>query len=337
MVKTKLSFLTILGTALVFVLIVGTSAWTVFAFSKDGKEMTAQNMEIRRYLGLDQNEYKEFTGKGVTVAILDSGIEFHNDIPRDKVVLFKDFVKGQEAPYDDYGHGTFIAGIIGANGKLKGLAENSKLVVAKVLDENGKTDAKTLQKGIEWIIDNKEKQNIRVVNISIGMDSSYFNLNVDEDPIYKDLKILRDMGTVIICSAGNDGPKENTILYPALSQDVITVGSVNAQRTMEHEDDTISVTSSRGSSDLQPNKPDLVAMGVDVTSLDFRKRDGLTTDSGSSYSAAIVSGVAAVLIEKYPENSASSVEMIIRNSVTTVHSAESPSQGHGEIYFADRR
>ena len=109
----------------------------------------------------------------VTIAFLDTGVSLHPDL-LDRIVYFKDFVNGRTVCYDDAGHGTHVCGIAAGSGllsggKYRGVAPESKIVMVKVLDENGDGSADIMMQGLAWIVENREKLQIRIVNISIGL------------------------------------------------------------------------------------------------------------------------------------------------------------------------
>lgn len=290
--------------------------------------VNSQDLSIKRYLGLNKSNYNKFTGKNVCVAIIDSGISFHKDLVSNRVIAFKDFVGNKETPYDDFGHGTFVAGLIGANGKLRGISPNVNFVIVKALDNKGNASRETLNSAIEWIINNKEKYDIKIVNISEGVSPI---LPYNEDPICIQIAKLKKKGVIIVCSAGNEGPRENTIVSPGISPDVITVGSINNKNTYTVSDDTVAKFSSRGNYNSGVEKPNFVTMGVDLMSLDYKRNSGYTIMSGTSFSTAIVSGVAAILIEKYSTKPISFVENMIKKSTYSLDNIDYNSQGRGEL------
>ncbi|MCS7464177.1 S8 family serine peptidase [Paenibacillus doosanensis] len=297
----------------------------------DKLHVTAQGLDIKKYLGLYDMEYRNLSGNGVTIAIIDSGVQQHNDLSGSRIIKFVDFVNKKIESYDDNGHGTFIAGIIGANGKLVGIAPNSKFVVLKALDREGKTTYERLEESLEWIINNQIKYGIKIVNLSLGIDNFHPNNN---DSLYKLFYKMKQMGVLVICSAGNSGPEKNTIVYPAESSDVITVGSVNNKMTYDYEDDTIMYTSSRGDSSGARSylcKPDIVTFGADIFSLSYKDKGSYETLSGTSFSTAIVSGLSAVLMEKYPDMNNLFIENLLRSSTIPLKSQNCFEQGRGSI------
>ena len=159
-----------------------------------------------------------FTGAGVGVAVIDSGISTcHDDLTNrtsqlypygdQRVSAFVDFVNGQTAPYDDDGHGTHVAGIIAgngydSNGLKSGSAPDASLVVLKVLDANGQGTISNIIAALDWVLANHTQYNIRVVNLSVGagITESYWT-----DPLTLAAKRVVDAGVVVVAAAGNAG------------------------------------------------------------------------------------------------------------------------------------
>ena len=119
---------------------------------------------------------EDFTGKaggeGITIAVLDTGISTHPDFGG-RILAFRDFVNDMPYVYDDSGHGTHVCGIAAGNGLLsrgryRGVAPGASLVVGKVLNEQGDGSVDAMLKGLSWILENKDRWKIRIVNISVG-------------------------------------------------------------------------------------------------------------------------------------------------------------------------
>lgn len=210
------------------------------------------------------------TGKNVSIAILDTGVSPHPDI-KDKIVAFKDFVNSREEPYDDNGHGTHVAGDAAgtgaaSDGKYKGTAPDANIVGVKILNSEGGTKVSDVVKGIDWVIENREKYNIRIINMSIGVPSSGYQF----DLVDKAVERANKAGIVVVAAAGNEGPNMGTIgSAPGNSPLAITVGAIDDNNTVEKEDDTIARFSSRGPTLDGLIKPDIVAPGVDIISLNI--------------------------------------------------------------------
>ena len=112
------------------------------------------------------------TGRGIGVAVLDTGIYLHEDFEH-RVAAFTDMVHRRREPYDDNGHGTHISGIIGgsgnsSDGRYQGVAPECHIIMVKVLDQKGNGYASDVLAGIKWIRENRERLGIRIVNISVG-------------------------------------------------------------------------------------------------------------------------------------------------------------------------
>ncbi len=210
---------------------------------------------------------QQFTGRGVGIAVIDTGIYPHPDfnMPHSRVVAFQDFVNGSTLPYDDNGHGTHTAGDAAGNGFMsggiyRGPAPEANLVGVKVLDKNGNGTTSNILKGINWAVENKDQYNIRVINLSLGSSQRWAHRK--QDPIQQAVEKAVDAGIVVVVAAGNEGPYPGTISAPGDNPRVITVGAVDDRNTPDPRDDRIPAFSSRGKSDSM--KPDLVAPGEGI-------------------------------------------------------------------------
>lgn len=273
-----------------------------------------------------------YTGKGVTTAIVDTGVSPHYDLtnPTNRIVGFKDFVNNRTEPYDDNGHGTHVAGIIASNGysskgKYKGIAPESNILAVKVLDEKGSGSTSDIISAIQWIIDSKEKYNIKVLNLSFGTPASY---RESKDPLVKAANAAIRNGLTVVTAVGNNGPSKKTILSPAISRYVISVGAVDDNKTPEIFDDFIAPFSSRGPTNDGVRKPDLAAPGVDIMSLSNKSPSGYFSLSGTSMSAPIISGAAALLHSKNRNYSHFDIKKILTRSCSKIN-ASSYDQGAG--------
>jgi serine protease AprX len=226
----------------------------------------------------------KLTGNGVGVAVIDSGIDTSPDLsvlgllPR--IVYTQDFTGGKGT--DQYGHGTHVAGIIGANGidsncfsctrSFVGIAPNASLINLRVLDSNGQGSDSSVIQAIERAIALKKTYNIRVINLSLGRPiyESYA-----QDPLCQAVEAAWKAGIVVVAAAGNDGRDNSvgtngygTIESPGNDPYVITVGAMKAMSTYSRTDDLVASYSSKGPSALDHVvKPDIVAPGNHVVSL----------------------------------------------------------------------
>ena len=185
------------------------------------------------------------TGAGVTVAIIDSGVATQTDLPDSRIVGWKDFVKGKKKPYDDAGHGTFVAGLIAGDGsaslpledggiatmQYRGVAPGADIVAIKVLDEFGQGRASTVIAAIAWAIAHKDDYDIRVLNVSVGGDPVG---PVSVDPVAQAVEAAWRHGIVVVCAAGNEGEFGlGGVLSPGNDPYVITVGADDTRQTAE--------------------------------------------------------------------------------------------------------
>lgn len=207
----------------------------------------------------------QYTGKGVNIAFLDTGVYPHPDFtrPNDRIVAFVDFVNGRSVPYDDNGHGTHVAGDAAGNGAMsdgifRGPAPDAGIIGVKVLNNKGGGRTSDILKGIDWVIENRERYNIRVMNMSLGNRAS---ADPESDPIFQAVDRAIEAGIVVVAAAGNEGPDPHTINTPGDNPNVITVGAYDDYNTPDPTDDRIPDFSSRGPSYGNVSKPDLVAPG----------------------------------------------------------------------------
>lgn len=286
---------------------------------------------------------KGFEGEGVTIAIIDTGVSPHYDLikPKNRIVGFKDLINYRDAPYDDNGHGTHIAGIIGGNGyssrgRYVGVAPKSSILAVKALDKNGGGSTSKVIEAISYIIETKDKYNIKIINLSIGTPA---NSTCESDPLCKAVTKAVEAGITVVVAAGNSGPSRGSILSPGTNKNVITVGAVDDKRTVDPSDDTIAHFSSRGPTLDGIQKPDLVAPGVSISSLSNTKLDSYVPLSGTSMATPLVSGTVALLFNKYGNLNPREVKSMLVDSCTDLMDSEDD-QGAGmlnlKMLFSDR-
>lgn len=248
-----------------------------------------------------------YTGSGVRVAVLDTGIANHPDLTG-SLITFRDFVNGYNSPYDDSGHGTHVCGIIGGNGQLShglysGIAPQVRFVVGKILDENGDGSMEDMIRGIEWILEIQRRYGIRILNVSVGIG------NVRDKSLENRLNRLLseawDNGIIVVCAAGNNGPQSGSISSIGMNHKLITVGCHDGKMCSGRK--CCSYYSGRGQIYSPVRKPDIVAPGTDIISCNaFYRRNGsrildaYVRKSGTSMSTPMVSGAAALFLEKCP-------------------------------------
>ena len=244
--------------------------------------------------GYDTARKIPYTGKGIGVAILDTGACLHLDFGN-RILAFRDYVRGQTMPYDDNGHGTHVAGIIGGNGRASrgkycGIAPGCGLIPIKVLDEKGNGKKESVIHAMDWIEKNRQKYNIRIVNISVGSTTQGENQDLIEA-----VEHIWDIGLVVVAAAGNLGPRRGSITAPGCSRKVITVGA--SDMVMENQG-----ISGRGPTQECVSKPDVVAPGNAIISCAYKAGvSSYAVKSGTSMSTPVVAGGIALLLEKEPQ------------------------------------
>jgi serine protease AprX len=262
--------------------------------------------------------WRDATGHGVTVVLMDTGIAEHPDLAG-SVLARLDFVNDGATQLDPSGHGTFMAGLIAAHGhNFKGVAPDAKLISLRVLDQDGVGTMHGVLAAFDWLLHNRASNNIKVLNLSFGAPqrSSYHRellAGVVESAWFA--------GVTVVAAAGNDGPAPGTVAMPGADPFVITVGSFADQGTNAKNDDRESLFSSRGPTRDGFAKPDVLAPGEHVVSLRIpgaaldlevaaygRVRD-IVGDlregpyarlTGTSASTAMAAGAAALVIEEHP-------------------------------------
>ena len=293
-----------------------------------GQKVAAQINKAK--LDVNAGHIDEATGKGITIAILDTGISPIPDFtkPENRIKAFKDFVADMEEPYDDNGHGTHVSGIAAGNGyqsggKYSGLAPECDIVAVKILNEEGKGSTGNVLAGMQWVADNKERYGIRIANLSIGTEDIG-----SKDPLVRVAEAAWDMGIVMVIAAGNNGPEFGTVTSPGISRKVITVGASDDEHPAQIQGDTLENFSGRGPTSECIIKPDIIAPGSEIISTRAltltdeaaEKRglkivdDSYIKMSGTSMAAPIVSGAVALLLQKHPELKPDEVKQRLKHS-----------------------
>ena len=231
---------------------------------------------IEQTVGSDQvtgSGNNKVSGAGIGIAILDTGIAQTNDF-ENRIVANVDFTG--EGTYDLNGHGTHVSGIAAGNGSYRGtsyagIAPGANLISVKVLGADGTGDASTIIQGIEWTIRNRNKYNIRVINLSLGMPVTE---SYKDDPLCQAVETAVKAGIVVVAAAGNLGKTlDGTPLFGAIHSPgndplVITVGAVKHNDTVSRSDDSVDTYSSKGRTAFDHHaKPDVVAPGNKIVSV----------------------------------------------------------------------
>lgn len=296
--------------------------------------ITAQMNRVRNLIDLPWAHQNNITGKGVGVAVLDTGLGMHRDFidNSNRVIAFKDMLNKRREPYDDNGHGTHVCGIIGGNGysskgKYIGVAPECNLIGVKVLDRRGDGNISDVLAGLQWIIDNKRRYNIRIINISVG---TAVKENMDENSLLvQGVNAVWDSGIVVVVAAGNNGPGPMSISTPGISRKVITVGSSDDNVSVEVFGSRTKDYSGRGPTPYCIKKPDIVAPGSNIVSCNINSYSNrasvnrlgaatapmmYTVKSGTSMATPVVSGAIALLLSSHPELTNREVKLRLRNT-----------------------
>jgi serine protease AprX len=299
-------------------------------------------------VGADEAQRQGASGRGVTVAILDSGVAADPDLG-DRILASVNFAD-QRTARDPGGHGTHVAGIVAGDGtrsagEFVGIAPEANIVDVRVLDSVGAGRISSVVRGIEWVIAHRDVYNIRVMNLSLGAP---IMLSYRTDPLSAAVEIAWHRGIVVVAASGNSGPQRDTVVTPGIDPYVITVGATDDLGTAETADDTLAPFSAWGTADGNA-KPDLVAPGRRIVSLraqgsalDTLFPDRVVTAAngatyvrmtGTSMSTPIVSGAAALLLERRPDLTPDQVKAILTSTVRPYGAggpiADPAADGHG--------
>ena len=290
-----------------------------------GTSVHIESLECRRLLAwsgyaqlVNQDDaasvYSSITGQGVTVAVIDTGIDYtHPSLgggfgPGHKVVGGYDLLSNDADPMDTTGHGTNVAGVIAAdpfthNGvTYRGVAPDANLVALRVGTEDNISDS-NIEKALQWVISNRDTYSIDVVNLSLG--SGFHTDRYDSSRYADEFATLREMGVFVVAASGNSndfasGPiSQDGIAYPAADPNVFAVGAVTAS-------DVITSWSQRG------DELDLLAPGDDIVMP--KRGGGYETGDGTSFASPYVAGAAALIRQMDPTATAGDIGSILMTS-----------------------
>ena len=316
-------------------------------------------------------------GTGIGIAILDSGmIESHKSFKASngssRIVYSQSFVPSEPGADDNYGHGTHVAGIAAGsssrnNGAYRGVAPNANIINLKVLDGAGRGQSSWLLNALDWLVNNHQTYNIRVINMSLGGTAvdTYTN-----DVVCRKVQELNALGILVVAAAGNEGKSPDGdkmyghIHSPGNEPSALTVGAINTKDTNSRSDDTMASFSSRGPTrSFYTNafgqkvydhviKPDLVAPGNKIASAKAKSTSYLVTHypnlsdptlnsttadesmlymSGTSMSTPVVAGAAALLFQQNPNLTPQMVKMIFEYTAQPLNGYNMFEQGAGQL------
>jgi serine protease AprX len=302
-----------------------------------------------------------YNGSGIVVAVVDSGIAAHSAIGT-RVIGRANFVASEPTVTGDpFGHGTHVAATIGGSGAASvtsaysgGSAPGIKFVDVRVLGRTGLGYTSEVIAGIDWVVTNRAKFGIRVINLSLGRPVAESS---ETDPLCQAVSRAVRAGIVVVASAGNNGMTAagqhvlGGISSPGNSPDALTVGSIDTMGTSDRTDDRVAQYSSRGPTRFDFTvKPDVVAPGTRIVSAEVAGSYIATTYpswhvagsgkysygrlSGTSMSTAVVSGGVALLLDAYPNLSPAQVKLLVQTGARFIPSGGLIGGGTGSVDFA---
>ncbi len=283
-------------------------------------------------------------GQGIDVAIVDTGVTPVSGLDQPGKVVYGPDLSNEGgidnlANLDTYGHGTHLAGIInGEAGDVLGIAPQSRLVSVKVAGATGETSIAQVIAGIDWVVEHKNDNglNIRVLNLSLGVDGVKTNQG---DPLSAAVERAWDAGIVVVAATGNRGNQHGGIDSPAISPYVLAVGA-HEMYDSSGAQDWIAPWSSGGN---EYRTPDVVAPGRSIMSfrvpgsfLDQKYPTAVVDEkyfvgSGSSQSAAVVSGFVAAMLSRYPQLTNDQVKFLYEELAIDLKDVEAYVDGRGKI------
>ena len=280
------------------------------SFITSSTKVQAQNT-VCDFINLSALTENKFYGQDQTICFIDTGIHPHLDfvLPKSKIVKFIDLVNKTEIPYDDNGHGTFVAGVACGSGILShnnlGIAPLAKIISIKALSRNGDSNSNTILDAMQWIYENHKAYKISVVCMSFGAESAD-----NFDPLSLGAEALWRIGITVVAAAGNSGPNQNSIKSPGSNPYIITVGALDINNL------SVANFSSRGPT-IYGHKPDLLAPAIDIISCN-NKFLPYTKMSGTSVATPIIAGVCAILKSKYPKITNNEIKKFLLSNCTKI-------------------
>ncbi|HVW34597.1 MAG TPA: S8 family peptidase [Acidimicrobiia bacterium] len=312
----------------------------------DPSPLHAATAVYPKVVGADRLWDEGVDGDGVTVALVDTGIAQVPDLSG-RIVGGVDFSGGGNNPYnDEFGHGTFVAGLIAgngasSNGQYKGVAPRAKLVSVKIAGADGSSDVSHVLAAMQWVVSFRDTYGIRVVNLSLGTDSTQSYVL---SPLNAAVERAWDSGIVVTVSSSNNGPDPGTVSKPGDDPLVVTVGALDDKGTPARADDVMAGFSGAGPTAADGlTKPDLVAPGRSVISLrapgsaidsaypGSRVGSAYFKGSGTSFSTAITSGTAALLLDREPNLTPDQVKARLLGTAGAGPAGNPNVDGHGSL------
>jgi serine protease AprX len=294
-----------------------------------------------------------YTGKGVGVALIDTGVTQVRGLDTGNVVNGPDLSFDSQDPstahVDGFGHGTHLASIIAGRdavgapasytdpSRFNGIAPDANLVNVKVGASNGDVDVSQVIAAIDWVVQHRKDEalNIRVINLSYGTDSVQDSM---VDPLAYAVENAWRNGIVVVAAGGNEGDTTTNLANPASDPHVLAVGAMDSAGTVSTADDSVPSWSTDGT---EERHVDVTAPGVSVLGLrspgsaadtqnpSARVGDRFLRGSGTSQAAAVVSGEAALLFQAKPDLTPDQVKQILMGSANGLNNVSTLLEGSG--------
>ena len=279
----------------------------------------------RDFINLQNLTEGKFLGQNQTICFIDTGLHPHFDLifPKSRILKFIDLINFNKTPYDDNGHGTFVAGVACGNGKINksfmGFAPCANIISIKALSENGNSNSNVILDAMEWIFQNHKVYNISVVCLSLGAVADN-----KLDPLSNGAEALWNRGITVVAAAGNSGPKSESIMSPGNNPNIITVGALDVSNNK------VADFSSRGPT-IYGHKPDLLAPAVNITSCS-NNSSFYTQMSGTSVATPIIAGICADILSKHPQMKNTDIKNFLLNHCKKI-TGDADIEGAGYICF----
>ena len=316
------------------------------------------------YIGAQAWWAAGYTGRGIDVALIDSGVSPVDGLnTRGKVVYGPDLSLESQAPnltnLDTYGHGTFMAGLIAGHDSTltapydqapasayRGMAPDARIVSIKVATADGGTDVSQVIAAIDWVVQHHRDDglNIRVINLSFGTNSTQA---YTVDPLAFAVEQAWKEGIVVVAAGGNSGFQTShgapALADPAYDREIIAVGASDSMGTATLDDDRVPGFSASAKA-RSTRAPDFVAPGVHLQGLVVGNSyidtkiagkvvlgDRFMRGSGTSEAAAITSGAVALILDKYPNATPNQVKKLLKITAYDLPNTKATRMGSGEL------
>ena len=308
--------------------------------------------EVRTAIGAETLWSRGYTGQGVGVALVDTGVVPVPGLTSGNVTNGADLSFESQSEdlrhLDTFGHGTHMAGIIAGRtpgglldlNKFQGVAPDAHLTSLKMAASDGGVDVSQVVAGVDWVVEHRNDDPdhpIRVLNLSYGTDGIQ---DYEVDPLTHAVENAWRAGIVVVVAGGNEGFGAGKLNNPAYDPYVIAVGAADTRDTSKTSDDLVPAFSSRGDAS---RRVDVVAPGRSIVSLrdpgsyidsaypEARYGTDRFKGSGTSQSAAVVSGAVALLLEHRPNLTPDQVKALLRSTASPMPLADAAGRGAGEI------